>query len=376
MAGTVVDGQLSVPVTRRGVRYALATPADDPAIRRLLRENPTRGAIALSFEREPDYFAGSQVAGADDRTILAFERDRLVCMGRATTRPCWLNGEIRRGSYLAELRLDSSVQGRFDILRHGYEFFHALQQHSPAEFTYTSIASDNVRARTLLERGRRGLPRYTFLTEFVTLLIPTRQRARTAVPALGSASAEELAGFLGRESARGQLGTAWSPEQVAQLADHGLPPDAFHVVRREGRIVAAAALWDQRGYRQTVIRGYSPSLAFARPVLNLARKILGKPRLPEPGAVLAHAFLSPLAISPDSESLLPDFVAACSARAAARGLEFITLGFAASDPRLACLRRRFRGRTYASRLYRVGWPGDPAGIPLDDRPFLPEVALL
>ena len=70
MAGSAVDGQLNVSAEGRevrGVRYALATPDDDAAIRRLLRDNPMRGAISLSFEREPNYFHGTQIAGAEDR---------------------------------------------------------------------------------------------------------------------------------------------------------------------------------------------------------------------------------------------------------------------------------------------------------------------
>src|SRR5437762_6320955 len=120
MARTPVDGQLIAPVASR-VRFALATAADDPAIRRLLRENPMRGAIALSFEREPDYFHGAYT-GTDDQTILAFDGDQLICMGRCSVRMRYLNGEIRRDGYLADLRLDAAAQGRFDILRRGYKF--------------------------------------------------------------------------------------------------------------------------------------------------------------------------------------------------------------------------------------------------------------
>ncbi|MCL4833944.1 MAG: hypothetical protein KJZ86_15990 [Caldilineaceae bacterium] len=36
--------------------FALAHPPDDPAIRRLLWENPAPGQISLSHARQPDYF--------------------------------------------------------------------------------------------------------------------------------------------------------------------------------------------------------------------------------------------------------------------------------------------------------------------------------
>jgi hypothetical protein len=358
------------------VRFAVATPADDVALRRLLRENPMPGAISLSFEREPDYFRGAAIADAADATLVAYDGDALACMGRVTTRPCWINGECRRVSYLGELRLDAAAQGRVDVLRGGYRYFHDLHRRDRADLTFTSIAADNVRARRLFERGVAGLPRYEFLTEFVTLLIPVPPRGGRAGLTLASCPAGELVEFLNSAGRAHHLATAWTLPSLLALAQHGLPVERFRVLRRDGRIVACAALWDQRAFRQTVIRGYTPALSRLRPVINFASRLFGMPRLPKPGAVLTHAFLSPLVVLPEAESLLPDLVAAHFPEAAQRGLDFLTVGFAADDSRLTTLRRRFRGRTYRSRLYRVGWPDDPVAPALDNRLILPEVALL
>ena len=176
MVGTALDGQLTSPVAvRTRARFAVATRAHDAAIRRLLRENPMRGAISLTLEREPDYVAGADIADARDQTIVAFEDERLVCMGRCSTRTVWINGQVRRAGYLAELRLDASARGRFDLVRDGYRFFRSVHATNPADVYFTSIAADNGRARRLLELGAPGLPRYTHLGDLTTLLISTRQ---------------------------------------------------------------------------------------------------------------------------------------------------------------------------------------------------------
>ena len=381
MVGTVVDGQLASAASappEPSVRFAVATRADDAAIRRLLRENPMRGAVTLTFEREPSYFQGTAVAGGADQTIVAFERDRLLCMGRSTIREAWLNGRARRVGYLAELRLDAAAQGRIDILRGGYRFFHELQRASPADFTFTSIAADNTRARRFLERGLPGLPNYEFLDGLTTLLISTKPRRLFARPGrnlLETATAEELAEFLDNSASCHQLASTWTPNRVLGLGTHGLAVDAFGVVRTNGRIIAAGALWDQRSFRQTVIRGYSRSLACARPFANTLGALFGLSAFPRVGSVLSHAFLSPLAASPDVASLLPRVVSAFCRRAAAKGIDYLTLALPSNDTRLAELRRCFRPRTYASRLYRVRWPGEPA-FEIDSRSFLPDVALL
>lgn len=360
MARTVSDRQLTA---RSGIQFAVATPENDAAIRRLLRDNPTPGEISLSFEREPNYFYS---AGSDDQTIVAFEQNRLVCMGRCSTRKRFINGQPRRAGYLSELRLDASVQGRFDILRRGYQFFHELQSDAPADFYFTSIAADNARSIRFLERGVAGLPFYKFNSEFVTLLIPTKPGPVEATPT----STEEICAFLCEQGAKGQL-ACHSPT----LAESGLSPDDFQIVRHQSKIVGCAALWDQRTFRQTVIRGYGLKLTLLRPWINAAARIFHTPTLPAVGSTLSYAFVSPLVASDDS--MLVSLLDQCRNRAAAAGLDFITVGFAAADSRLAAARRHFRRREYVSRIYQVFWPDLPlTPIVLDDRLLNLEVALL
>ncbi len=368
MAGTAADREL-------GTRFAVATEADEAAIRRLLRDNPMRGAITVSFEREPDYFRGADVAGGEDQTIVAFADGQLVCMGRCTQRECWVNGAVRRVGYLAELRLDAMARGRFGILRDGYEFFHALQHDDPADLYFTSIAADNDRARRLLETGARGLPAYCYLAEVDTLLIAVPRRPRAVKLGVEPATPERVPDLLRvLNGQRHQLATVWTAENLRALEDHGLPLDRFFLALDGGEVVACCALWDQRGFRQTVIRGYSPALAVARPAVNFASRIFGTPHLPPAGSVLAHAFLSPLAFVRGAEVTLSEFIESFFPLASQIGAEFLTLALPTTDTRLAALCRRVSARTWRSRLYRVDWPGrralEVAGT------FLPDVALL
>jgi hypothetical protein len=353
---------------KTGVNFNLATQADDPDIRYLLRNNPMPGAISLSFEREPNYFADADQPEETKQTIVAREQGRVVCVGYCTTRLRFVNGQPRRVGYLGGLRLDSSVAGRFDILRRGYEFFRALQSQSPADFYFTSIAADNHRARNFLERNPRGMPRYEFLGEFVTLLLPTehqsptRRVSVTPIHAGSETGAPQLASALNKANQHFQLAPHWTAEQLTALRRLGLPDDD----RFDG-----AALWDQRNFKQTVVRGYAPWLALLRPVINLVARLTGKPGLPAAGQILSHAFVSHVTST--------DFFFLNHLRiiAAQQGIEWLTLGFASDDSRLKTVRQNFRCREYHSRLYLVRWP-DLGGstADLDNRILAPEVALL
>lgn len=367
-------------------RFALAAAEDDPAIRRLLRENPMNGEVSLSFEREPNYFRSTQIAGADDQTILGFERGRLIVMGRCSVRTRYVNGRAYRVGYLSDLRLDSSAQGRFDLLRRGYRFFRELHRTNPADLYFTSVAADNFRSLRFLERGLPGMPIYEPLTDFVTLLIPVPRKVQRVTPApakgrklrAGSvADFSALAGLLNSHARQHNLAAAWDEETIGSLEHHGLSPANFQLLVDEGRIVACGALWDQRCFRQIVIRGYSRRLAFIRPGLNLVGSVLAGPQLPRIGSTLANGFLSPLAVSPDDAQALLALIESSRSLAANRGLACLTLGFAGNDPRLEIVRRRFRCREYNNRLFRVRWKeASSTDLTLNDNLILPEVALL
>ncbi|MGV3532089.1 MAG: hypothetical protein ACO1QR_06935, partial [Chthoniobacteraceae bacterium] len=136
-------------------------------------------------------------------------------------------------------------------------------------------------------------------------------------------------------------------------------------------------LWDQRGFRQTVIQRYAFPLSLVRPALKLASRVFGTPRLPHPGAALPHAFLSPLAFTRGAEAMLPDFLETFFPLAAQSGIEYLTLALPADDPRLPTLRRRFSTRNWRSRLYQVAWPDLPSRpFRVHGSAFLPEVSLL
>ena len=358
------------------VQFAFATPADDADLRRLLRDTPMHGAVCVSFTHEPDYFLGTGLAGADDRTLLARVSGRLVAAGRCTTRPCWLNGAVRRVAYLGELRLAADVQGRGDILRGGYGFFAAEYARDPADFCYTSIIADNTRARRLFERGARSLPRYQFIGDHVTLLLPAATGPAPAgftVTTGTDLPSEALAEFLNTAARDRQLATHWTAGRLRSLSSHGLPPENFVVLKQGPEIAACAGVWDQHGFRQVLISGYSRLLTAARPAYNLLAPLLRQPRLPPAGGFLRQAFLSPWASRPGDTAARSALIQVARAVAARRGLDCLALGGTPGDPVL----RSLPGRRYLSRLYRVDWPGvERSGCELDARACLPDISLL
>ena len=225
------------------VSFAFAGPEDEAGLRRLLRTTPMPGAVGIAFAHEPDYFSATSLAGASDRTLIARDDSRIVAAGRCVTALRTLNGEARPCAYLGELRLAASVRGRGDLVRSGYEFFGTEYAREPADYCFTSIVGDNARARRFLERGLRGMPRYTPLADYTALALATPgrrsstrwwERSEREIAGLGlrlfsgaEVAIETLAACLNRAAAQHQLAATWSAAQLESLQHHGLRPEDF-----------------------------------------------------------------------------------------------------------------------------------------------------
>lgn len=372
MAGSIALGELSEAPP---AGLSLAQPADDAALRALLRRSVLPGPVRVAFTREPDYFAGEGLAGAADTTLVSRRNGRIVGIGRCSVNTLMLDGEAARVGYLAELRVIPGTPGAPRMLREGYDY---LETHvAPSlDACFTSIGADNARARRVLERGPRfGLPAYRRLCDLVTLVAPVRAPHRGAGDGAAPVDGEALRAFLHAQAARTHLGLAWTPAQWDALGTRGVGRGSFALVRRDRKTVAAAAIWDQRAFRQVVVDGYGGTLRHTRPVVNAFLAMRGHPTLPQPGTALAQGMLLGASVADPSD--WPSLWAAVTRQAAGMGLQWLVLSRDARDAELDILRRTTGAREYRTTLYEVRWrtmsPRDPWS---EARLFRPEASLL
>lgn len=369
------------------VRMERERPGDEPGMRALLRESALAGAVSLSFEREPDFHLAASVEGDRHDVVVGRGRDgSIVGLATRSVRTAFVNGAPARLGYLGQLRATGEGRGNVRAIRDGFAILRAARRPDETPFDLTSIVSDNTPARRLLEAGLPGFPTYRRLGGMVTLALVAKARHRA--PAAGltvrRATPEDLPGvaaLLATHGARRQFapclsaGDLASPERV-----RGLSPGDLLLAERGGQVAGCAAVWDQRAFKQAVVRGYSPWLRAARPLLSLAGPLLGLPSLPPVGQPLRTAFLAFLAPASDfgeeAEAVVDALVGEALAGAAWRGLETLLLGLAEEDPLLQVALHRPH-RPYRSTLYAVHFEdGAEAVAALDGRPLGPEVATL
>ncbi len=341
-----------------------AGPADDAALRRLLRETPMDGEVQVAFAREPDFFQAAAVEG-ETTTVAAWDEGRVVALFSRSVRDCWVDGAPARLPYLSALRIAPGYRQSRRLLQLGFDWVRRLEEADPQalRWSITTVVSDNTRARRLLEAHLPGLPRYVPQEDLVTLAATPWPPLRLQVPGVVVRSATaadegELGALLGRWGQRHELGPVWDGGIFTDGArGRGLSWDAVTVATRGGHLVGCVATWDQRPYKQTLVTGYGGHLRFTRRLVNLLGPLLRAPHLPPPGGELRHATLSHLAVDDDDPEVLAALVGHAHDRVE---VGHLTTMLAARHPLLPRLRALLRPREYRSTLYRVGFGEVPA----------------
>jgi hypothetical protein len=240
--------------------------------------------------------------------------------------------------------------------------------------------------RFLTDGPFRDRPRFERLEPFVTLAIPVR-RTRTRPPpdvAIERATADhlaELAACICRNGRRHQFAPCWTISDLQSTARaRGLSVGDFFVALRRGRVVGCVARWDQRAFKQVVVRGYAPRLARWRPLVNvlgLAAPWLAMPRLPPAGTMLDVAYLSHLSVDGDDPDVARALVSKVLAARETQAFSYVTVSVAERHPFCRALAGAFAHRRYAAQLWTACWPdGEDVVRELDGRVSYPEGALL
>jgi hypothetical protein len=351
--------------------FELATPADDPAIRRLLANNPVPGRVTLTYERDPNYFLGCGVMGRFCQVIVARRQPtgQIAAVATRATRPLFINGRVEEVGYIGQLRVDRQFQGRW-LVSGGFRYFHQLHADGRVSGYITTIIEGNTQAQGILVgRARSHFPVYRELDRLCTLAIILR---RPRLPAsLGSmrpgqtpsyhlsqgsaVDVGDVVTFLQHYGAARQFFPAYVEADFCDSPTTlGFQVEDFILARRAGQLVGVMGLWDQSGYKQTVVRAYPDPLRRLRPFYNIWARLSGGPPLPPPGRPIHFAYASFICIAGDEPAIFRALLQRACALAAARGYAYLMVGLSERDPLLA-VARHYSHIPYYSRLYTVCW---------------------
>ena len=345
------------------MRLVVADRGLEPALRRLTGAEAMPGWIRLRYGREPDFFHGLGVEGAFTQAFACLGDDgQVLGVGTRAVRPAWVGGEPGAVGYLGGLRIAPGARGG-SVLARGYRFLRQLHGDGRCRFYLTTIVEGNDAALALLTSRRAGLPHYLDAGRLHGHVAAPRALAGMRGAASdclvcggGDVGPEALFGLLREAGRRRQFFPILEPGDLGGPLLRGLSLDDFLVARSPGgELLGCAALWDQSGFKQFTVEGYSPGVQRALPMLRpLARIGLGIAP-PLPGEELRLLNLAFACLREDDPRVLVALLRAAGRRASGGDHHGVVFGFHERDP----LRPgRVPGFAYASRVFLVCWDED------------------
>jgi len=365
------------------LEIALATAADDAAIRGLCRREAIPGKITVRYEREPEFSLGCRVTGDEFQVVVARDREHGEVVGVAcrSTRELFVNGLPRRIGYLGQLRVDQRFRGRWLVSR-GFSMLRELHDQDPVPAYLVSIVAGNREAEEILIRkARKSFPEFHFVADFKTLAISLgRAKAPLDIGVeISPGSSDQICEtvqFLQKQGKRRQFFPVWTQHSLRKLASVGLRMEDMCIARRNGEIVGIAGLWNQGAYKQTVIQGYSGWLKAAAPFYNAGAPWMGRPTLPRLGARVRSVYAALVCIADDDARIFSPLLRELYNSARAQAFEYLLIGLDAGDPLLPGA-RKYDHVLYPSRLYLAEWPnGDHFHEQLERRTAYVDIATL
>ncbi len=349
-------------------KFSLAGPGDDSQLRNRMAADAMEGSIAVTFRREPSYFAGCKLQGDATQVLKCADTasGRIVGLGSRSTAAAFVDGRRLRIGYLADLRLAPELRRGLLVAR-GYRMLQRLHAADPVPFYTTVIYEGNASALAALVGGRAGLPRYVdwgrLLTPAIKLDFGVRQTGLAGVTLQrgNAARLPEIVEFLNRERSFKQFAPVACSEQFGAGRLAGLRPEDFFLAVRGGRIAGTLAVWDQSGLRQTHVEHYSRWLTLARPAYNALAAVSRLRPLPAPGERIPYIYLA-CAATEDNDVRVFRFLLRAVHEALRRGpWSFAIAALHEADP-LAPVLSEFRSIPAAGRLFAVHYPEAPLAI--------------
>lgn len=366
-----------------GVTYTFATAEDEAELRAMLRENEMDSWVQMTLEREPDYFAAANLVG-QDFTILVRQQEipkQIVAMAAWGVRPVHFNGRLRYLGYMGQLRVRRAFRHQFRIVREGHQAVGEVTAGLDIPCNFTSIASGNRVALRLLNANLKGMPAYQPRGHYLTFAIATaRGGSKPSGWLIPHPATEgdvpELVSFHNRLASQWQFSPCLSKQWLLTLGpESGLALNDFLLWRRYGRITACVAIWDQRGVKQSVARGYRFPVNWLRRPYNLLARMARRVTLPAPAQHLQQVYLAFAAFENLSEREILSVLEQGLKHAAGKGATTAVIGLSAENPLAPAIQRQFKPITYHSEIETVHWSGQ-LQCGLDGRSPQPEVSLL
>jgi len=349
-------------------QFSLASSSDDAQLRARMRLDRMEGDIAISFRREPSYFAAAKLHGDSVEVIKCVDTasDEIIGLGNRSTLDAFVDGKKQRIGYLSDLR-GAPQYRKGMLLARGYQYLRKLHEQDPVPLYYTVIYEGNHAAFENLLGARAGLPAYhdfgSILTPAIHLDFPKSALRLQGVKVVSAQRSDlpKIVEFLNAAQSEKQFAPVYREADFYDGRFAGMVAEDFFLAIANDKIVGSLAAWDQKSLRQTHVESYSSRLAGIRPFYNLAARFSPLKALPKIGERIPYIYFSCLAAARNDQQIMRVLFRSAYNALRKGPWHYAIAGLHATDP-LASVLHEYRRIPAAGRLFVVSYESQDAQL--------------
>ena len=272
-----------------------ATERDGQEMLEIIESRPTQGLFEVLYTRRPNPVTSYLLENCNtDVYVIKDGNGRIVLQGACAPHPVYIGGERKILGYINGIRKRIDFKEKIDWLR----MMRDADTRVDYDYHYCSILLANKHAQKVFEKRRADMPNLAYICDYTTFILkPRKSRDDNGSYNFGKfgkldfrkAEKEDerpVVDFLIREGKSYDLFPCF--ERFEEF--YGLSVDDVYILRQNGEIVCACALWEQSGFKQYIVQKYNGILNFAR---KCSKKptLLGRP-FPPIGKTLEFPYLT------------------------------------------------------------------------------------
>lgn len=268
--------------------YYPAAVEDGEDILRIMEEDAAPGDISLLYTRRDNPYTSFLMENKDAQVGVIKKNGRVVATIAAVPRDMYINGERKRVCYVTNMKRLKSC----DAAVNWYKMFADMCRKADCDVYYCSLIEDNADVRRMLAKKRRFMPYTTPVCIYKTYIISTSVRLRAdsygyEFARAGQTDEAMLLDFLKKNGRKRNFFPVF--EDLSDIGD--LKTEDFYILKKDGIITAAGAVWDRRNVKQYVLNRCKGIYALLR-CINPVISALGYIKLPKDDTEVKLAFLS------------------------------------------------------------------------------------
>ncbi len=342
------------------MRFSFGTTEDAKEVLRLLELESYKGDLRIIFTRRDDPV--NSLLMENDAAVTGVIRDsedRVVATISVIPRVMYIGGELKNVAYITGFKRDHSYKNMINWK----EVFARLDETGDYDVCICCFVGDNESVIKMLTKRRERLPYAIPVCKMDAFIINPKVKVKNPHPELQfsqvtASDEKEVISFVNEHGKRHDLF-----HKLDSVSDvKGLKAEDFYCLKRDGRVVAAAAIWNRQDVKQYILKECRGKMKLVR-LLNPLLSALGYITIQPDNTKVNLAYVSFMEAENDDPELYTSLF--CGIKEAAMGTyESVIVGTVVGTSKYAAF-KKIRGLTFSHNIAQIAMNSINNKLPTD-----------